>query len=253
MKTGSFPFLFAAVLIVLLWASCTKDDPVGPNDLGGDPNLELTRVGQEFPLSISSTGGSSSALYNLKDSSVSTGNDAGVVTARAVFTFDTAFVRALETELGIEAVPAEIKHAFFETYLQRFGATIDSTNKDAMFVRADVKLKVTSEGIQEFVSSRGDLSRPFTIVKYNANVGDTYTFTNSEGVNVTRTVAYKSETDDYAVGFWYLKVIKVEETKEDPLMEKITYVTNHKFGLVGVHMLTKAGKELRITVFPPTL
>lgn len=35
----------------------------------------------------------------------------------------------------------------------------------------DGKLKVTSEGIQEFINSDGDLSRPFTIVKYDAEVG----------------------------------------------------------------------------------
>ena len=117
----------------------------------------------------------------------------------------------------------------------------------------EAKLKVTAEGIQEFVSSKGDLSKPFTIVKYNANVGDKYEFTNSDGVKITRTVTYKSTTDDYQVGFWYLKVIKVEETREDPLTEKITYITNHKFGLVGVLLEPKAGKDIRVSVFPPTL
>jgi hypothetical protein len=48
-------------------------------------------------------------------------------------------------------------------------------------------------------------------------------------------------------------VIKVEETKDDLLMEKITYYANHKFGLVGVLFRTKSGKELKIGIFPPNL
>jgi hypothetical protein len=114
-------------------------------------------------------------------------------------------------------------------------------------------MKVTSEGIQEFVNSKGDLSRPFTIVKYGAAVGDKYEITNTEGVKVTRTVTYKSTTDDYGIGFWMIKIIKVEETKEDPFVEKVTYYTNHKFGLVGIVINTKTGKELKLGIFPPTL
>jgi len=106
---------------------------------------------------------------------------------------------------------------------------------------------------RDFPCAVPEFSKPFTIVKYNANVGDKYEFTSSNGMKITRTVTYKSTTDDYQVGFWYLKVIKVEETREDPLMEKITYITNHKFGLVGVLLEPKAGKDIRVTVFPPTL
>lgn len=253
MKRVFFPFVFAAaMMITLAWTACNEDDPAGPNDLGGDPNLELTQVGQEFPISITIPG-TQSILSELKDSIVITANDGGIVTMRAIVGFDSAWVRGLEAELGISALPIPSKRAILETYMQRFGAVLDSSDKQAMTMRVDAKLKVTSEGIQEFVNSKGDLSKPFTIVKYNANVGDKYEFTNSDGEKITRTVAYKSTTDDYEVGFWYLKVIKVEETKEDPLMEKITYVTNHKFGLVGVHMQMKTGKEIKVTVFPPTL
>lgn len=192
-------------------------------------------------------------LSELKDSIVITANDGGIVTMRGIVGFDSAWVRGLEAELGISALPIPSKRAILETYMQRFGAVLDSTDKQAMTMRVDAKLKVTSEGMQEFVSSNGDLSRPFTIVKYDMNVGDSWDFTDADGVKITRTVVSKSTTDDYEVGFWYLKVIKIEETREDPLMEKITYVTNHKFGLVGVHMQTKTGKEIKTLVFPPTL
>jgi len=35
-----------------------------------------------------------------------------------------------------------------------------------------LKLKITSDGIQDFVHSKGDESKPFTIMKYSAKLGD---------------------------------------------------------------------------------
>lgn len=254
MKRIAIPLLLAAAICTAFaLTACDEDEPTGPNDLGGDPNLELTQVGQEFPLSITSPGSGSTVLNEVKDSIVIIANDGGIVTMRAIFGFDSAWVRGLEAELGVSALPMDAKRAILTHFVERFGAVLDTTNKNSMTARVDAKLKVTSEGMQEFISSGGDLSKPFTIVKYNANVGDTWDFTDSKGVKITRTVTSKSTTDDYPVGFWYLKVIKVEETKEDPLIEKITYVTNHKYGLVGVLMQTKTGKDVNVTVFPPTL
>jgi hypothetical protein len=252
MKRPSILSAALALLLGLLLPTCSEDE-ANPNDLGGETNLELTEVGQEFPISLQSPDNPGSVLSDLKDSIVITRNDGGIVTFHAVLTLDTAFTRGLVEELGIATLNGDLRHAILETYVKRFNAVVDSTDKNNITLTADAQLKVTSEGIQEFVSSKGDLTRPFTIVKYNANVGDTYTATNSDGIAVTRTVAYKSTTDDYQIGFWYLKVIKVDETKEDPLMEKITYVTNHKYGLVGVEATTKNGKQLKLTVFPPTL
>ncbi|MBI3258309.1 MAG: hypothetical protein HYZ54_02335 [Ignavibacteriae bacterium] len=106
--------------------------------------------------------------------------------------------------------------------------------------------------LDEFdMSSGGDLSRPYTIVKYSANVGDKYEFTDEDGIKVTRTVVSKSTTDDYYMGFWMIKVMKIEQVKEDPVIDKITYITNHKFGLVGIILQTKNGKTLKISILPP--
>ena len=252
MKYHRFSSLTAILVLVLFAFSCSEDDPTGPNELGGDVNLELTNVGQEFPVYVSVTN-STSVLSELQDNIVITANDGGIVTLHGVFTFDTAFVRGLQEELGIATFPESTKRSILDTYLDKFGAVIDSTDRDAITLQADVKVKVTSEGIQEFISSKGDLARPFTIVKYDMNVGDSWDFTDADGVQINRKVSYKSTEDDYEVGFWLLKVIKVEETREDPLLEKITYVTNHKYGLVGMHYLTKTGQEINVSVLPPTL
>ena len=53
------------------------------------------------------------------------------------------------------------------------------------------------------------MSRPVFVVKYGAAVGDTFVFKSAEGVKVTRTVASKSTTDDYPIGFWLGKGLMV--------------------------------------------
>jgi hypothetical protein len=251
MKLVKFFTSTMLIILILAWTGCQKDE-VDPNEIGGETNLDLTKVGGKFPVSLDA-GTYIPGFQKLKDSIVITKNDNGIVTVRGNFGFDTTFTNGLAEALGISTLPRDLQQPIIDKYIKRFSATLDTSNKLAMSVTVDLKLKVTSEGIQEYHSSNGDLSKPFTIVKYGANVGDKYELTNSEGVKVTRTVAYKSTVDDYDVGLWKLKVIKVEETKDDPVTEKITFVTNHKYGLVGVILKTKNGKELKIGIFPPTL
>ncbi|MBN8573221.1 MAG: hypothetical protein J0M05_04860 [Candidatus Kapabacteria bacterium] len=97
------------------------------------------------------------------------------------------------------------------------------------------------------------MSKPFTLVKYSAIVGDKYEFTDNDNVKITRQVVYKSTTDDYDIVFWKIKVLKVEETKDDPIVEKIVYVANHKFGLVGVMVHFKNGAIAKLGLVPSNL
>lgn len=223
-----------------------------PNGLGGDTNLELTQVGGVFGVYLDA-GNYIPGLDRMNDSVVITKNDNGIVTVHSEIGFDSLFVVGLDSALGTTSLPYSTKLAIVDTYVKRYGATLDTTDKQAMKVAFDLKLRVTSEGIQEFVNSKGDLSRPFTIVKYSAAVGDKYEFTNADGVKITRTVTYRSTTDDYSVGFWLLKIIKVEQTQDDPLVDRVAYYTNHKYGLVGVVVTLKSGKEMKLGIFPPTL
>ena len=239
--------------LLMLWACACSEDPAGPNDIGGETDLDLTEVGNTFPVNLS-TESFIPGIDQLQDSIVITGRDGGIVSVHARFTFDSVFVEGLDSALGTSGLPEAAKRAILDVYLDRYGATLDTTDREAMTLEVDGKLKVTSEGIQEFISSDGDLSRPFTIVKYDAEVGDTWNFTDSEGVVITRSVTYRSQTDDYPVAFWMLKIIKVEETREeDPLIERITYYTNHKYGLVGMEILTKNGRTIEVGILPPTL
>lgn len=251
MKLPQISLASAIALLLFYLGGCST--ATGPNEIDGETDLALTEVGNEFPVSLSSET-FVPGLSGLEDSVVIIGRDGdGIVTVSARVEFDSLFVEALDSVLGTSALPDDLKRTMLDTYLDRYGATIDTTDKEAMTAEVVGKMKVTSEGIQEFLNSGGDLSRPFTIVKYDASVGDTWSFTTDDGRKITRTVTYRSSSDDYPVAFWLLKVIKVEETSEDPVVEKVTYYANHKFGLVGVEVLTKSGENLEIGILPPTL
>lgn len=227
----------------------------GPNEMGGNGNIDLTQVGNKWGISFD-TQTFGQGFSNVQEDIRLVKNENGIVTLDATITFDAKAARALDTLLGTTGLPFSTKMIILNAYLERYGATIDTTNLSAMKLRATLKAKVTDQGIQEFFSSGGNTSRPFTIVKYGAAVGDAYEFTLDNGTKVKRTVMSRSSTDDYPVAFWLMKVIKVKEElvgADDPVIDELWYITNHKYGLVGIEGTLKNGKPLKITVFPPTL
>ncbi len=231
----------------------TKTEP-GPNEMGGDPNIELTKVGNTFPSYFANDNGSSiPALNNVKDSIWISKNNGGIVTTNFQFTLDDKALAYADTLMGTSSLPLKTKLAVLDKYLEKYGATIDTTNMKAIKIRGVFISKNTTEGMQEYINSRGDLTKPFTIVKYADGVGAKYEFTDKDGIHITRTITSKSTTDDYPVGFWLLKVSKIEERKDDSFVDYITYVGNHKYGLVGVRIGMKNGKKFVMGIFPPTL
>lgn len=250
MKTIQNIFIPLALSCIVIFYACNDTSVLGPNEIGGETNLELTKVGGEFVANLYSDTWNP-GFDHLKDTAITTKNDNGIVTIHVRAGFDSVFINMVDSLLGTKDLPKEVKDPLIDKYLKKYGVSIDTTNKAKMHAEFDLKMKVTSEGIQEYMSSGGDMSKPYTIIKYSANVGDKYEFTNPEGIKITRTVVSKSTTDDYSLGFWLIKVSKIEQTKEDPVIDKITYITNHKFGLVGVVIQTKTGKTLKLGIFPP--
>lgn len=242
-------FTPGALSLLLLIAGCTES--VGPGQIGGDTDLELTEVGNEFPMTIE-TDSFIPGLDGYDEKVVITARDEGIVTFSGHVEFDSLFVEALDSALGTSGMPDAAKLAALDVYLDRYGVTIDTTDKDAMTADVEIKARITSEGIQEFATS-GTMERPFTIVEYDADVGDSWSFTTDDGRTITRKVTRRSTEDDYPVAFWLIKVIEVEETSDDPLVEKITYYANHKFGMVGVEMIMENGKTIGVGILPPNL
>ena len=114
--------------------------------------------------------------------------------------------------------------------------------------------KISKTKIEDYVYSGGDESKGFTLVDFDAKVGDKWEYAIGTQ-KVTRTVTYKSTTDDfYALGM-LIKVTQVEEVIPDGVSvmgypaqaKKILWSFNHKFGWVGAEV-TKTDNTV-ITVY----
>ncbi|HAC14568.1 MAG TPA: hypothetical protein DCE78_01300 [Bacteroidetes bacterium] len=167
---------FVALLIVFACESTT-----GPNEIGGTTNLDLTKVGNEFGVSPKVDGVYSSVINNIRDSVKIIKNDGGIVTIKGKFVADIDALKSIDTLLGTQSLSDDLKHQIVDAYLAKYGLSIDTTDHQNMSLGFEMKMKVTSEGIQEFVYSKGDVSKPFTMFKYASKVGDKYEFKTSEG------------------------------------------------------------------------
>lgn len=240
--------LVACLVFGAIACSDNTDSPMSVNDkLTGETDLSFTKPGYSFVTFFNLSEWFPNQDESVRDTVTVLENVNGDVTLDFRLTIDTNFTLALDTMLGTTALSTEMKRAIIDTYLGRYGATLDTTDKDNMRITARPQLRVTSEGIQDYISSRGNTSQPFTIIRYSMKVGDSWSFVTPEGTTLSRRVVHHSSEEDYWVGFLGLKVFKTEETTpDDPLVEKIVWVTNHKFGLVGIHLHLKNGKEVPI-------
>lgn len=207
--------------VVLLVSGCKKNEtPNGPNDLGGETDIPLTKVGSVTSFYVKMNG-----VEMPSGEMTVTSNNNGVVNYRLVVDLhgrpDSAFLAGL--------APAEY-------------------NDGNGHLTADLKLKITSEGIQDY--SQGD--KPWTIVKYDDNVGDTYPYTTNQGRTLVRTVTEKTGLDDWPFGFFNIKTIKVEEVDPPNVKDasKIVFRANHKFGLVYAELQMRDGTVLNIELIP---
>ena len=74
-----------------------------------------------------------------------------------------------------------------------------------------VEGKITENGIYDYVYSNGNKNKPFTLVKFDAKVGDKWEY-KVGNQTVVREVVHKSTEDDTFYGFFLIKTIDVEET-----------------------------------------
>jgi hypothetical protein len=150
----------------------------------------------------------------------------------------TAEVVNLDDGVSTYAGTAVVKNPAIKNILSN--APECSVNGD--YVTANnIKFKSTTDGI-ESVSGLD----PGIIVKYNAEVGDTYPIGSSKK---EREVVSRSTDDDYMYGFFLIKVIKVEEYPGKMGVDKITYWANHRFGLVGIEFKFDDGTIAKFPVY----
>lgn len=247
--------LFFLLFSLLLINSSCKEN-FGPNEIGGSTDVPFAKVG-EINSVFAILRDISPQLKDVNIDFVVIENRGGIVTSKGHFETDTAFTHKIDTIIGTSNLPSNVKSALRERAIRAFNVTIDSSDKNNIKMDFYIKSKVTSEGLQDFIHSDGDESKPFTLVKYSANVGDKWDFVDKDGNKYVREVTYRSKDDDYSIGFLLIKVIKVEESiTSGPLKDifgKITYYTNHKFGLVGVEWERVDGKKFNVVIFPSNL
>ncbi len=117
-----------------------------------------------------------------------------------------------------------------------------------------VQGKVTDQGIYDYVYSNGDISKPFTLVKFDANVGEKWEF-NVGSQKVTREVVRKSTEDDVQYGFWLVKTVDVEETiptgtvvgSSESQVKKIVWQFNHKFGFISATVTKTDNSSVKVS------
>lgn len=197
-----------------------KDKNNDPNSIGGETTIPINTPGNTIGLGYIKFGNNS---YDAKESIKVIKNDKGLTT----FEVKAEIPKGTELENLINRIPVNIKDA--------------SGNINTTF-----NVKITSEGIQDFFNKD---SKPHTLVKYDANVGDTYKITKSDGKTITRTVTQKSTTDDFPYGFYYIKTITVEQDSRIPGIKKFEFKANHKYGLVFMRIYMEDGSTVESYVY----
>ena len=103
----------------------------------------------------------------------------------------------------------------------------------------------STEGVG-YVNGKGETS---ILVKYDAKVGDKWSYTTLGGKKLNREVISKSTDDDYYWGGMYIKVIEVEQNLPYPGFTKVVYSANHKFGLVGAVVTLEDGSTSYLSAY----
>ncbi len=217
-------YLFILFLTMLL-SSCDKvnssDQNKDPNVIGGETNIALAEVGNTASTGNVYIGNQS---YDINSSFEVIKNDNGIATIKV--SADLSGVPGLGAFNNF--IPAEMK---------------DADGK----INTEVKLKITSEGIQDFFNKDKKLH---TIVKYDGSVGDQYKLAKSDGKTITRTVTAKSTDDDTPYGLMYIKAFTVEQDSRVPGIKKFIFKVNHKFGLVYFSIVAEDGTSASTYIYP---
>ena len=219
-----YGFLLPIVCAGLLITSCEKEGG-SSTEIGGDTNLDENKIGY-----------TAQGSFYLNNSSIAkadlevVGSNNGLITV---------------------ACSASIPSGYSDK-LDKMGPVILGTNYSALKsnyidsqgnFECELKIKNTSEGVA-YVNSSGEQC---VIMKYGANVGDTWNYTKKNGKVTNFKVTSKSTVEDYDYIFWKIKVVKVEQTFNEPGFSKIIYIGNHKYGLVAVEIRLDDGTVLNAT------
>jgi len=200
---------FSVLSVMLILPACNKDKP----DTIGGLQSPMGEVGE----TVSSSSGAISGVSSIAASVVSLENGVSSFTGSAVITNST-----------------------IKNILLNHPQTVVNGNNVTV---SDIELKITTEGIESINGFE-----PGVIVKYDSEVGDSYTI-NGGG---KRTVTSKSTDNDYYWGGMNIKVMQIEENTNKFGVKKTIYWANHKFGLVGVEFTFDDNSTSKFPVYSST-
>lgn len=157
----------------------------------------------------------------------------------------TATVTSLKDGISTYSGSAIITNSLLKNMVANFpGVTITGNTVSI----TNMQMQQTTDGIKCLTGPGAGV-----IVKYDSKVGDTYPI--GETGNVRKVVS-KTGADDYPYGMLLIKTIQVETNpnnlKSTAGVSKITYVANHKFGLVGVKVAFDDGTSTTFPVYSST-
>lgn len=210
--------LLLSITIAVLCFSCEKllkkDDP---GTLAGDPS-PMAAAG----VTVESSSGAIAGVSNFK-----------------------ATVTSYRDGISTYSGAATVTNSLLKNMVANFpGVTITGNTVSI----TNMQMQQTSDGIKCITGPGAGV-----IVRYDSEVGDTYPI--GETGNV-RTVVSKTGADDYPYGMLLIKTIQVETNpntlKRTGGVSKITYVANHKFGLVAVKVAFDDNSSTTFPVYSST-
>lgn len=178
------------------------------SEISGDTNLDMNKVGTSGGMNLKLNG---SDISN-KPTATIVKNEGGIIHIKLTM-----------------KVPDKLKSFVQAPY-------VDATGN----VNYTFKFKNSSEGIAG-IDSRG---KQCVFVRYDAKVGDSWSFTTKSGKTLQYKVLSKSTTDDFQYAFFNIKVITVEQSLPYQGFKKVVYKANHKFGLVYMEVYLEDGSIL---------
>ncbi len=202
---------FLTVLFVISMLSCIKTDEYSEN-LGGSTDLAANAVGFKYTgaLRVAGTNTPTDAKAEVIK------NGGGITEIKATGT-----------------LPAKVKSLITSSPYVNANGVVSVSGK---FVNS-------TEGVA-YVNAAGD---QVIMVKYDAKVGDQWSYTTKGGKQITRKVTAVSTDDDFYWSGMMIKAITVEQNLPYLGFTKAVYRANHKFGVVQVEVFLEDGTSMAMS------
>ncbi len=213
----------ATIALNFSFVSCKDDDTVG-----GEQS-SLGDIGNTFSIGYTTPGvvqGASAQVIGL---------DGGISEVRASGTI---------IDDDLKDIAEELNDLYGDYY-----SDIATYNPSTGQATANVDLKFTNEGIAVYDIDGNQR----TLVKFDAKVGDKYSFEEPNFGKVDAVVTKVSTEDDFEYKggpYMYIKTVSMEGTASNfPYAKKIVYEANHKFGIVYAKAYLQDGSTYETYIY----